>query len=213
MYFHMNILQTKLNYLLEYAHSLRISNNQFYLCKKRSFFSIFLFYLCVLTNLQATSLNPLSLKQLYEHSDLIVVAQISQVKQITKGTTVYSSYTLKINEYLKGSGSSYIHFQQLGGKTHKYETIVSAIRQYQTNQTVLLFLNDTKASGWDTLGYAQGSIFLDNLKLQFDNYHYFLSQALLEQLDQTSKEFQLHLGLLESNNLSYLKDLFKLYAS
>ncbi|MCO4784040.1 MAG: hypothetical protein KC646_17055 [Candidatus Cloacimonetes bacterium] len=170
-------------------------------------------FLLLLNSTIATSLNPLTLKQLYKHSDLIVIAQVSQVKIFTKNNTVYSSYSLQVEEYLKGSGTSALSLHQLGGKTKLFHTLISGIRQYEPQDRVVLFLNSDEQGQLDTLGYAQGSIILDNQSLIFDNYHFFIAPSSTNQLPVSSKEYRLHKELETNKNLSNLKELIKLYAS
>lgn len=173
----------------------------------------FLFFIFSVYLTHSTSLNPLSLKQLYQHADLIVIAQITDVQQIKQNTRVYSKYSLQIEEYLKGSGSSILQIQQLGGRTQNYKTIVSAIRQYKIDQRIILFLNNHPSNGWDTLGYAQGSILLQGSSLLFDHYHFFIDPSSISKINLNSPEYKLLQQLQQFKMVSHLKELFKHYES
>ncbi|MCJ8344057.1 hypothetical protein MJH12_00800 [bacterium] len=174
---------------------------------------LFVLFFLSLSAMHATTLKALSLKELCSHAQIIVIASFSSLQSTFKKQSVYSTYQLQVNQYLKGSGSSSLQIHQRGGRHGDFQTFVSGVRHYQVNDQVLLFLISKQDQSFETLGFAQGSFLLKEDQVQLDQYHFFVDHKNLKKLSLKGPEYHWHQQLIQNKHLSYLKELIALYVS
>ncbi|PCJ16402.1 MAG: hypothetical protein COB02_16180 [Candidatus Cloacimonadota bacterium] len=177
---------------------------------KQTILLINLLFTTIITH--ATSLSPLTLKELYQHADIIVIATITNKQSYFKKDSIHTSYHINIHDYLKGNGSSELIMHQIGGKHNNLQTLVSGVRKYYINDQLLLFLIQNNDSNLETLGYAQGSFPVHQNIIQIDQYHYFLNSDIFKKINN-NKELQLHYQFSEYKTLQNFKDLIHFYVS
>ena len=88
----------------------------------------------------ATTLQGLTQAQLIEQADLIVqVSPISKSSQ-WRGGRIYTNYTVRVSEYLLGSGADSLELELLGGEINGIAQRVSGVPELPLQHARLLFL-------------------------------------------------------------------------
>ena len=110
----------------------------------------------------ATTAKALGLKDLVSRAQLIVQGRIVGLKYRynEKLGMVYTDYTVRVEDVLKGKAKGKISFTVPGGTYKGIVQVVSGTPNFGTGDIVLLFLSKWKDS-FSVVGLSHGAFFID----------------------------------------------------
>ena len=103
-----------------------------------------------------TTLRVLPFNELVQKSDLIVSGTILKSETQFLNGHIWTRYSLRILETLKGSHQELLEFEQPGGVVGKYQTLVSGTAELKPDSSVCLFLWLDSNGAYQILGLEQG---------------------------------------------------------
>ena len=119
-----------------------------------------LLLMCAPIAARATTIRPMSLRELTRSSSTIAVAQATRVwSQWTPDHRLIYTYTeFSVKQALKGSPSSTIVVQQLGGSVGDVKMTVAGVEHWRSGDETVLFLNPNQSGNGTYLvtGLLQG---------------------------------------------------------
>ncbi|MBW7876341.1 MAG: hypothetical protein H3C47_10175 [Candidatus Cloacimonetes bacterium] len=107
----------------------------------------------------ATTLAQMDLIALAERSHRVVRARPVASRVEWRDSHLWTIYTFSVDEDLLHSGAQTIEVEQPGGRLDGYTTVVSGVKNYQSDASEILFLWQGEKS-MQVLGYSLGSLSL-----------------------------------------------------
>jgi hypothetical protein len=143
----------------------------------------FLFMILTAPFTEAALLLPLNLQYASQSSDVIVIGTITDISSEKPDRHVFTRYQIQVSEYIKGNGPSEISFIQPGGKSGKWVTKVSGVKQFPKGQIYCFFLHYDPQKNLNILGLSQGA-----LKIKRDASGSYVLEELLPPPASTVKQ-------------------------
>lgn len=111
----------------------------------------------------ATVMVPLTLSQLTEQADKIVLGHCVNKRVYKTGKMIWTEYTFQVYEVLKGGSIKEVKIRQPGGEIGDEGIKVSGTANFLPGEEDLLFLDKEKDGAYDLIGWSQGKfqIFYD----------------------------------------------------
>jgi len=105
----------------------------------------------------ATVMVPLSLKQLTDDADLVVVGSCVDKQVVKSGKMIFTDYTIQVSEVLKGATVKEVKVRQPGGESGGKGVYVAGVARFTPAEEAVLFLaRPGKDGARDLIGWSQG---------------------------------------------------------
>jgi hypothetical protein len=108
------------------------------------------------TTAAAATVPELTIEELTDASDAIVVGEVVSVDANVEGRWVVSTISVSVSEVWKGKAVDMIQIRHRGGRTAKLATVVPGMPQFAVGERAVLFLEARRDGGFVTTGLAQG---------------------------------------------------------
>jgi len=117
----------------------------------------------IVTPLSATSVRRLSFEELIQTATTIVEGSVvdSRTYRSTDGKLILTSYTINVQENLKGASGSTVTVTTVGGRIGNTILHVAGVPVFQTGENAVLFLEKTGAYT-TVVGLNQGKFAISN---------------------------------------------------
>lgn len=110
----------------------------------------------------ATVVERFDLAGLVDAAELIVIAEVQQVRAAWRGGRIVTTVTLTDADALKGSSAGTVEVEVLGGEIDGLAQRVSGMAVFSPGERVAVFLRRApKSAGWRTVGLSQGKLGLE----------------------------------------------------
>ena len=106
--------------------------------------------------LLATVMVPLNINQLTEQAEKIVIGHCTDKRVYERGNMIWTEYTIKVYEVLKGGEIKEIKIRQPGGEIGDRGVKVAGAVSFGKLEESVLFLDKEKDGAYDLIGWAQG---------------------------------------------------------
>jgi hypothetical protein len=118
---------------------------------------------CFVTPLSATSVRRLSFEELVQTANFIIQGSVvdSRTYRSNDGKLILTSYTINVQENLKGSSGSTLIVTTVGGRIGNTILHVAGVPVFQPGETAVLFLEKTGAFT-TVVGLNQGKFAITN---------------------------------------------------
>jgi hypothetical protein len=117
------------------------------------FFAYAFFFSTTMASEQVVGLDQLTLL-----SDSIVLGKVTNKQIVYQNKHIWTHYTVKVNEYVKGAGETTIKFKQPGGSVGKFVTRVAGVKQFSIGSSCCFFFWSDASNELQLLGFNQGAI-------------------------------------------------------
>lgn len=104
----------------------------------------------------ATVMVPLSLDQLTGESDAVVLGHCIDKRVYKTGEMIYTEYTVRVYDVLKGSTLKEVKVVQPGGESGGKGIYVAGVARFAPAEEVMLFLGKDIGGRRDLVGWSQG---------------------------------------------------------
>ena len=118
-----------------------------------------------LLNKQMAQPQPSKMQELSAQADLILTGKVAENKSSwnENKSRIFTTTTLRVNEYLKGNNGGTVAVITPGGEIGKVGELYSDVPKFDVNEDVLLFLKkDQKNNGYKILNGNEGKITIQN---------------------------------------------------
>jgi len=122
----------------------------------RRIFWAFLFLVLAASAALATVMVPLSLKELTDDADAVVLGHCTGRRVFQSGGMIYTEYTIQVYDSLKGAPAKEMKVVQPGGEYGGKGIYVSGVARFSLLEEVMLFLGKDKQGARDIVGWSQG---------------------------------------------------------
>jgi hypothetical protein len=105
--------------------------------------------------------NAKILENLSENADVILTGKVTEKESHWNDakTRIYTRTTVRVDEYLKGSGSGNVNIIYPGGEVGDVGEIYTHMPTFETNEEVLVFLRaDNKSNQFKVLNGEEGKL-------------------------------------------------------
>lgn len=127
--------------------------------RARILFAILLFT----GSLYATTVQRLGLEDLVKRAHTIIAGRVvnSRTYWSSNRKLIYTSYTIQVDESIKGNAGGSIEVTTIGGKIGDVELHVAGMPSFQTGENAIVFVEES--AGFQTvLGLGQGKFTVTN---------------------------------------------------
>lgn len=126
-------------------------------------FVLLFFILFAVTPTVSASMVKISLEDLTEEADVIIIGYVKEVDSRWNlwRTMIYTYSTLSVEKYIKGTGFETLIIITKGGEVGDYGVWVEDVPVFTKNETVLVFLKQAGRE-FSVVGWVQGKYIVEN---------------------------------------------------
>lgn len=122
----------------------------------RRIISGFLFLVMMASVAQGTTMLALSLKELTDNADAVVIGRCTGKRVFKSGNMIYTEYIIQVEETIKGSVGRELKVVQPGGELGGKGVRVSGVARLSLQEDALLFLEKENQGHRGIVGWSQG---------------------------------------------------------
>jgi hypothetical protein len=136
---------------------------------KTRFFLVWLFFFSFLNLSQATTVERLNLDGLVKQSNRIIIGKVrnSRTYWSSNGKLILTSYTIDVQETLKGRATTTVELTTIGGKIGDLTLHVAGMPVFEKDENAVVFLENTGTYS-TVVGLAQGKFAVSNGEVSND---------------------------------------------